>query len=686
MRQKIIAASIMLVLLAVCLTPLTTEIDASSSEAVTTSYGAFGGYDEQEVEDAAIQILSGLPENYTTDDLITASESAIQEYGVGLGVVALAFVVGLAIGYMIGSSSIFDNDVSTVNQIEGYEQEMLASKMESSLNVVSRMVEALLPNDSNMIRFTSTYWERAVEFVISDPDVWGKNRTIDVESILEQAGVRETLATYAKQWERAISEELWVVSKEQKTIASDTAYQNMSVSFEWDGGSITQSNPSSTVWAYPDLKSAVLTENSNSTVYLDNRQTNAEKGHTFYIWTSNGSNAALQNVKTGAITYLAPGDSKKTESELPSGEYVLLTSGAIYAGDFIRSSGNNPADVKGCLILSNGSSDIRFAVCDDDGGVSIYRNGYTAHPSTTKIDYTIGYKAKSGTMQSRNVDMIEILRGYAGLQQSLTYIIDSCVKDANVTWQIFDACEDSSSAVHPSQIMSVLTDSSMSQDEILVNYYTAMKELSLYYQDNKDKMGEIKIKQDEAACDFYVLGNIYINGELITSGAIFTPTVFVKDETFIVGEMHSVSQQMYCTIWAPNQTTLTGFNGYVGSLSGIQVATLDSGASIEITDMKYKGTFVNEHTLSVPKIVYNPNEYADPTDNPDAIKTTDATNLILVIIILIGIIAFLIGLNFGQPIIGGIAGVAIIIVGWIFADVITAIIIGNFQPPVWWPF
>jgi len=690
MKTKIFGVLAVAIMLAVALAPLT----YAGGDAETSHDGwEMDPVSEEVAYEMASQIYGQLPEGWTEEDL----ENAIVQYGAQYGAIdpiSAAYVLGILTGLTIAAFiyvAFHSESASDPGSVVAYEQEMLARSIESQLATAERIITKLLPNDASMLRYTSTYWERAVEYTIANPNVWDKDKTLNVEDVLQKAGVRSAINDYMHTWQKAIANEILGVSMEQTTnIAAQDCYDGMTLSFNWSGGSLIQSDPSADHWLYGDFKSAVHTTTSSSTVYLDvpTEQTNGVNGtfaNTLYLYSPNDTNATMTPISGGSTITLSPGYNQV--SGYTPGLYRLNTSGVIYAGDFSYSTESNPADLQTCLVMSDGDGQFAFALYGSGSdNVVVYQNGVQRTTSTLKMSVTSLDASDSSSKTTRSVDLINLIKNYQSLLAASQYVITECIKDARVTWSIFDACEASNSYVHPSTIMTALQNSSMSEQNILVNYYTAMKELSLYYEKYGEDIGNMGIEADPSVTDVLVFGDIYCNGECVVKGAIMTPSVFVSSETFKVGESHVVEQQMICTIWQMGASAIDDFTAFSSTISKIPVATLDAGHVIEVKAIKYKGEHVSEHTLEVPPIVYIPDPIPEPTPVPTPIKVIDADILVVIILFELAIIMFLLGYIQGDPVMGFVIAVIIFIVGFFFSGTISALALGTFEWPWWWPF
>ncbi len=690
MNRKIFGVLAVTVMLAVAMAPLT-----YAGNDAETSYDGWelDPVTEEAAYQMASQIYGQLPEDWTEDDL----ENAIVQYGAQYGAVdpiTAAYVLGFLTGLTVAAFiyvAFQSESAGDPGSIVAYEQEMLARSIEAQLMTAERIISKLLPNDASMLRYTSTYWERAVEYTIANPNVWSKNKTLDVEDVLKKAGVRSAINDYMHTWQKAIANEILGVSMEETTnIASYDCYDGMTLSFNWSGGSLIQSNPSANHWLYGDFKSAVHTTSSSSTVYLDvptevTDGVNGTFANTLYLYSPNGTNATITSLSGGSTITLSPGYNQV--SGYTPGLYRLNTSGVIYAGDFSYSTGNNPADLQTCLIMSDGDDNFAFALCGSGSdNVVVYKGGVQRTVSSLTMAVTSLDASDSSSKTTRSVDLVDMIKNYQSLLAASQYVITECTKDAKVTWKIFDACEASNSYVHPSTIMTVLQNSSMSEQNILVNYYTAMKELSLYYEQYGEDIGNMEIEADSSVTDVLVFGDIYCNGECVVEGAIMTPSVFVSSETFKVGESHVVGQQMICTVWQSGASAIDDFTAFSTTISKIPVATLDTGHVIEVKAIKYNNEHVSEYTLDVPPIIYVPDPIPEPTPVPTPIKVLDADILVIIILALSAIIIFLFGYIEGNPIIGAIIAIIFFVVGFFFSGTISSLALGTFEWPWWWPF
>ena len=174
-----------------------------------------------------------------------------------------------------------------------------------------------------------------------------------------------------------------------------------------------------------------------------------------------------------------------------------------------------------------------------------------------------------------------------------------------------------------------------------------------------------------------VYGDIYYNGELWAENVIFTPYMTVSSEqTITVGQETQWSGAGFAMVWAQ----VDRWSSWDGSTSSenYELIDLDSNFSIVVENMEKDGMEIDTITLTPTVIDRYTTDPSDPNEVVDSVNVLDAASLIVIIMILVGIIIFLVGYILGQPVIGLVVALIVMVFGVLFSETIASIALGTF--------
>jgi hypothetical protein len=94
--------------------------------------------------------------------------------------------------------------------------------------------------------------------------------------------------------------------------------------------------------------------------------------------------------------------------------------------------------------------------------------------------------------------------------------------------------------------------------------------------------------------------------------------------------------------------------------------------------MEKDGMEIDTITLTPTVIDRYTTDPSDPNEVVDPVNVLDAASLIVIIMILVGIIIFLVGYILGQPVIGLVVALIVMVFGVLFSETIASIALGTF--------
>ena len=217
----------------------------------------------------------------------------------------------------------------------------------------------------------------------------------------------------------------------------------------------------------------------------------------------------------------------------------------------------------------------------------------------------------------------------------------------------------------------------MSTEQQKAVYIQAMKQAAGYWQDYGDELTEAQYITNLESQGLIVYGDIYYNGELWAENVIFTPYMTVSSEqTIAVGQETQWSGAGFAMVWAQ----VDRWSSWDGSTSSenYELIDLDSNFSIVVENMEKDGMEIDTITLTPTVIDRYTTDPSDPNEVVDPVNVLDAASLIVIIMILVGIIIFLVGYILGQPVIGLVVALIVMVFGVLFSETIASIALGTF--------
>ena len=709
--NRAMAMTMVLVMLLVAIVPFTYSIDADDQ--APTEFGKYTGTPAFNQEPPHFRELLDNIMNASSQeeiDEIVAEYTATYgaEYGELITVITFITLLAIAaaggmIGFVIGynwpgkTSGMGDND-----DIKEYAQTMMTSIVKAYWDSGNMFLTYTLPNDANMVKYASTYFQRAMEYTIYN--YWSKDQSYAAEFMLEESGVRENIRDYIWSWQKAIDKVYDTSFYAQDAIGSDSGYDGMRISIDYAGSSRYVTSPTSSDYIHSDFSMMAYTgsDSTKKYVYFDNEKDNVavNDDNTFRlantVYLMGPSSAVMKSIDGRTTINLTAGKNVLDPTTYKSGIYSLETPNAVYVGEFQEASeftGTllNPvaknAVVKGGMAIVDGDSIFGFATMNGDD-VYVY-NGKNSGTVANDIKFVCTYKDADDNTKSQSVNVANIVKGFSELVDSCNYAISSSSSIGQVTWNIFDTVQASNSYVHPSTIAGTFSNVTMSNSMYAVNYISAMESIKTYYETNAELLKNMEISVDKETENFIMLGDISYNGQVIVENAVFTPTVYVKTQHFKVGEETVMAQTGYATVWSTSATSLSGWTGFKGNASSVSIVPLTTGTTIEVKEMMVRENgetamkSVTEFSLEVPKMIRDVGGGGEDIVVPAVPKVADATLVIIVMMLSIALNVFLLGYVFNQPIIGLAVALLIAAVGLIFPDTIASLFTGDFDWFLW---
>lgn len=601
------------------------------------------------------------------------------EYGLGaLGGFAIGLVVGIIIGVTVAQAP----ETPASNQEEIYKQlrQVYGETWIASFDVAKNFISSLLPADTDLWSFTSAYWNRAAELVVSD--IWSTGGEFDPDTIVDSTLLRQNLQNYVYNWQATVDKS-YNNSMSIRQFLSGDCYGDMSLSINWDGGSFTATSDMDTPFIF-DMTQIIEDTEVGTVVYID--ASRDDSGGSYDVSTSGTiynfgkSSVTLTSVSEHSDignTITIPAGSSVELGPNDSGMYRINTPDATLAGPFSKAACDEAADVLGGIVLVSGN-DSAYVLPDGDNVRIVKESGttYNASSVTFRLSFT-GTDNNETRSEICDGGIYNLARDWNNLIQQINNVIDRTAEAGEVMWGIFDETQEASGFLSPSSITQTVNGLSLSVEQQQAIYVQAMKQAAGYWDEHGDSLTAAEFVTNLESQGLIAYGDIYYNGTLWAENVVFTPYMIVSDEqTLTVGEESQWVGPGFAMVWAQ----VDRWSAWDGSTSAenYQLVDLDSDFTVVIEYMEQNGEPIDSITLTPTVIDRYTTDPTDPSEVVDPVKVLDASTLITIIMILIGIIVFLVCYILGEPVVGLILALVIIATGVIFSDTIASIATGTF--------
>lgn len=637
---------------------------------------------------------------------MTKDSMAVAPLALGAGG---GFVIGLVVGIWIGIS-ISDPDDPAGDQEAIYQQcrDLYSMLMTSNLDTAKNLISSIMPADSTLWSFTTNYWNRATELSVADPSGWSLDKEYQPNLMTENAYLRQNAMNYIYDWQAAVDSAYNNVLSKNTALTGD-CYGDMVLSINWNNGSLT---PGSGEDVRMDLLQVVETTAADTLVYIDT--STVDHGGSYNSQTSGmlyalGRDVQLTYVGGGSgtgATYTVENGSPSDVTSWPSGLYRIDTSGAVLAGPLSKASSGyvdygseyrylEAADVVGGMIVVSGDTydDTTLFMSYGEGVVGVRQHGVTTltNELTIDIDYT-GRDANHresvilGTVDGQDYD---IIGDWNDMIQSINYVIDQAATAGETIWLVFDAAEESNSFISPSSVTSTMnirvgeeTSNGLTASQSAAVYIQSMMSIAEYWTDNGGELVDAEFETNAESLSVYVYGDIYYNGELWASEVIVTPYMSLDRQDISVGNRIEWNGPGYAMLWAQGVDIEDFDTEAMLDSTDYELLDMSRGYVIEVRGIVHDGESVDSITLE-PTIILRDTTGSDGIDDPpEPVKVMNANTLIIIIFMLVGLIAFLVCERFGQPVIGLILALVIVLIGLVGNNwLVNGILYGE-----WWIF
>ncbi len=516
-----------------------------------------------------------------------------------------------------------------------------------------------------------------------------------MDDLMVRSGLPNNASNYVANWGLAIDNAFNGLSSYSQKLGTHEYGSSMEYMMILDDLTITQGKaPSADSLIMMDTTQFVKPTSTANRVYLDTELTENTKTldycKSLYVF---GKTAATVIDPNGKEITLSPGVNDIVALGLKSGVYTLKTQ-CTYAGPFVPLGNEQSADIGGGMVVKQGST-LRYMLPNDAGTIDVYNSDGTSSATYKTLKLAVEYVGPDSEMTTdesvlvgttANGTEVNILKGFDDLIQQIELVTSNTNASAQALWEIYDAAESKNQYIKPSSLIINVPGHKLSAAESKAVYIQAMKQIAQYAQENEDELTQITVNSESLG--LYCFGDIYYQGKLWAQNVVFTP-YNTTDSIVLSKGQNSWKGEGFAMIWAQTED-YASWDGEV-SVGKSQMTDLSSGFTLDIKTMVSENEEVEQ--IDLTKTVIQKVDIVGP-DTPDLvddddIKVLDATTLILLIVLELGIIIALIGYLMGSSILM-IVGAIVAIIGVLFPQAISSIALGTFSwgdlVPLGWLF
>jgi len=570
-------------------------------------------------------------DTYLTDEEIDAIISAIYRLGyadeavlggllediqntirgglVGIGRAVKDYALFMAVTFaslFLNASGTGGGSTADVEELREELRRLLAVNYAQTFDNAFKMYEKLVLNDANILRLTQAYWNMQIDVAVNV--LYKPNSLItDIDRILETSGFQKNMSIIKSNMNTAINE-LSYVGREAIWVSAATETFGNRIASGWIVGNYqTFGNSTNT---YMQVGDYVQASASSYRVWIDvisEPAILAGLPNANAVYNLGTTTKVIENAITGEKYTLQPGfnnigttaggvsglNIKAGWYDLAPGEYIGM--------NFIPSiSPVGLTPTSGFVLFTNATTIYGYSISTDPNN-PLYRvsAGGTIH-DVQSVEYAVMWQNAAGVNKIERADIIPAVEAYRGILSSFSDIMRTCRDQALVTWGVLDALEaqTGSYVIRPSSILSGLNpENNLGVESKILLYLAMMKEL-VRQGENADP-SKMMISKDSLTSQILCFGDIYYQGLLIASNAVFTPVYTGGSEVELyVGRNKGTTQgSLLALIYAVDVTSPIGWQPDPQHFGVIELTGTDT--VFDINEIRVNGARQMSVTLTV---------------------------------------------------------------------------------------
>ena len=593
--------------------------------------------------------------------------------------VSAPFLVGYAVSETVLEwiwGTELDNTAGLPEEIKKFAREQEMISVQEKVGLVSRLGSSLIDNDRQVLALSRMHMNRAVE--ITAGMMWYEGNVFKPDAILEFSGVTSLLGMANHNTQQAMD---WAYDQSANRVSAWAAADNwatgLTIKFVWNGGGTANAasniNLDFTTIMYAGAGNA---NSGNNLFYLD---TTSMKSNP----TSHTNNSVYNFGVGGTFTYADTGaqfpiaaNTATDVSSWPTGWY--WASPGTYAGPFLSSTtvGRVASTEGGVVIDVDGHTG--YITVDGAGTLHINYGGSTYE--SEYLDYSISSDGttKTTTNVLKENDIISnMIRSYHDYYNEILSVQFEAANAALTMWTISAQAHESNILLSPSSVIPQLENVNIDAIQAYAIYISALEQIASYWKNNGEVLKAADMRISEQSLELYCFGSIYNpDGTVLAKNVIFTPYVYVRNMTISKLGYNTFTQAGAVMVWDTEASTASGWDGTSTNNTGLIV--VGEGAYFESPEIYYQHKLVpNTITLEV-RTIRATDIFSNWTpillDTP---KMLNATTLIMIIFVELGVIIALLGWMFKSPLVI-IIGVVVIVLGVFMAPLMSRLFLNLF--------
>lgn len=546
-----------------------------------------------------------------------------------LGVMA----AGAALGAYFAEKASSGNS----SDVEEYSAEVSITELTNFLNELVQISQPYMAISTDLLAKTQMAFSRESE--VAAAHYWGLEKSFDdySDDILEYAGVMNNLSNYYRSVESVFDTFTDGISS-WPAKSADRGYTGISWNLYVDGTSYPVDSQFSL-----DFGTIVSPSGSSSRVYL------APQGSE-----STSSMSSLVVIESGTLISdsgnrytLSPGTYEL--SAFDSGYYTLA--GGKYFGPFLPTGSDSAPMTVGLRVSADGTAAGYISLSGDDVA---WTSGST---SMTVTDFGISGSYEDFT---KSASLTDYVRAWDAAFDEISSIIANAESSAEAEWMLFDSIGSANAQASLVAYYPDLSNLQLTAEQKFIIGAVSLVQNANWYAGTDDAIQAKDMSFSGESLQLKAVGSIRDgDGDLLADSVVFTPFVWLRDVMLYEGGSVVLDQPAMAMVWS-------GDNGD----ADMQLITLTSGMTLEISYLMYDGVEVSSVPLEVKQIDLALADYTmpEPVPVPDP-ENDDLKKIVLIVMVLLGVFLIMAGLRrFSLPII--LIGAALVVIGYFWSGAI----------------
>lgn len=360
-----------------------------------------------------------------------------------------------------------------------------------------------------------------------------------------------------------------------------------------------------------------------------------------------------------------------------------LTPGVTYFGNFMYALESDSARVQGGLMVTHGTDSV-IVSCD---GTHLF-DGTKVYVAAKGSD---GYDLFKLSVVPQNADdrqvsdITAMMVHYAELIDRIDSVLSKANQAARVVWGIYDDAGSASMYLTTLNVPDTYENVTLTDEQkrLLVTLY--MDQLSGWWTENSGDVKKDGYRLTQDSMTLYCRGSLTIKGAdsggsvscTVYENVAFTP-IFYRSTTLTTGTQETASQ-CFALVYG-ECPSLSGFDSAL--YEDCELLYLGPGSTIGISEMYHDGRPVSSMDLTASQVDYIKAEDMENFSPVEPHNGNDTAELIRLIFLIIGGACIVYGLGRGNPV-PAVVGLILMAFGLVASEPLADLLA---KPPIGWTF